>query len=93
MALKTDYKNDVLDTSANTKRKYTMVENSDGTVSFTDKTTYTSQGDVYGAGDVNSTNKEVNTNAENISAIKSSLNNLFVYNSSTGKLTIDLDVL
>lgn len=62
--LRTDYKDDVLDTSVNTKRKYNMITNSDGTVSFEDATAYSQNGDSFGAADINSANEEVN-NAKN----------------------------
>lgn len=42
---RTDYKDDVLDTSQNTKRKYRMDTNSDGTISLTDVTAYLQNGD------------------------------------------------
>jgi len=58
--LKTDYKDDVLDTTQNTKRKYQMIDNGDGTVSFEDVTEYLQQGDNFGADDINDTNEEVN---------------------------------
>ena len=58
--LKTDYKDDILDTSQNTKRKYQMIDNGDGTVSFEDVTEYLQQGDSFGADDINDTNEEVN---------------------------------
>ena len=58
--LKTNYVDDVLDTSVNEKRKYNMIQNADGTVSFVDVTTYTQNGDSFGAKDVNDTNTAVN---------------------------------
>lgn len=58
--LKTTYKDDLLDTSVNEKRKYNMIQNSDGTVSFEDVTTYSQIGDSFGAADINATNKKVN---------------------------------
>ena len=58
--LKTNYVDDVLDTSVNDKRKYNMIQNADGTVSFVDVTTYTQNGDSFGAKDVNDTNTAVN---------------------------------
>lgn len=61
MPLKTDYKNDVLDTSKNTKRKYQMTENSDGTVSLDDVTVYSQEGSLLGANDINATNEAVNS--------------------------------
>ena len=60
MSLRTDYTDDVLDTSANTQRKYYLVKNSDGTYSFSDQTVYTSEGDYFGAEDINATNSYVN---------------------------------
>lgn len=53
MALRTDYKDDILDISKNEKRKYNMITNSDGTVSFEDVTVYSQVGDTFGAADVN----------------------------------------
>ena len=58
MALKTDYKDDIIATG--TQRKYTQTTNSDGTVSFTDSTEYQQTGDTFGAKDINATNIEVN---------------------------------
>lgn len=57
--LRTDYKDDVLDTSVNTQRKYQMTTNEDGTVSFTDVTEYSQVGDTFGAADVNAMNEAV----------------------------------
>lgn len=50
---RTDYKDDVLDTSQNTSRKYEIVENSDGTVSLVDRTVYTQLGDAMTAAILN----------------------------------------
>ena len=41
-------------------RKYTMTQNVDDTVSFTDATDYTVEGSFFGAGDINRTNTQVN---------------------------------
>lgn len=60
MALKTDYKEDIL-ASNNTRRRYNMITNDDGTVSFEDVTEYEQTGDNFGAGDVNVTNNMINT--------------------------------
>lgn len=54
--LKTDYTNDVFEGN----RKYQITDNSDGTKSIEDVTTYTSEGDLFGADDINATNAEVN---------------------------------
>lgn len=73
--LKTDYKDDVLDTTQNTKRKYQMIDNGDGTVSFEDVTEYLQQGDSFGANDINDTNEEVNTINDNL-ALKQPLSTI-----------------
>lgn len=62
MALKTDYKNDIPKTE---KRKYRIINNDDGTVSFEDVTEYEQIGDTFGAGDINETNKAVNGKLDN----------------------------
>ena len=59
MILKTNYKDDIL-ASGTTVRKYTQITNSDGTVSFVDATEYQQEGDIFGANDINKTNKNVN---------------------------------
>ena len=58
--LPTNYKDDILDTSVNDKRKFRMINNADGTVSFEDATVYITEGTEYGASDVNRTNTKVN---------------------------------
>ena len=65
--LKTTYQDDVLDTSVNEKRKYNMIQNADGTVSFEDVTTYSQIGDSFGAADINATNEKVNEVNSNLS--------------------------
>lgn len=65
--LRTDYKDDVLDTSVNTQRKYQMTTNEDGTVSFTDVTEYSQVGDTFGAADVNEMNEAVNSCFQSVS--------------------------
>ena len=65
--LRTDYKDDVLDTSVNTQRKYQMTTNEDGTVSFTDVTEYSQVGDTFGAADVNAMNEAVNSCFQSVS--------------------------
>lgn len=60
MALKTSYTEDQLDISKNTKRKYNITNNADGTKSLEDVTEYIVKGDKFGAGDINATNAAVN---------------------------------
>lgn len=67
MTLKTDYKDDVLDTSVNTKRKYRMIQNDDGTVSFEDVTEYIQEGDSYGASEINMYNSIANASLQVVS--------------------------
>lgn len=63
--LKTTYKDDVLNTSKNTKRKYKMTNNSDGTVSFEDVTNYSQTGDNFNADILNGINERVNSVSQN----------------------------
>lgn len=74
--LKTNYKDDVLDTSVNEKRKFNMIQNSDGTVSFEDVTEYTQTGDSFGAADINATNAAVNDVNSNLSNSNEIINSI-----------------
>ena len=56
MALKTNYKDDVFTGN----RKYNMITNQDGTVSFTDATSYSQSGDVFAAADANAITQAIN---------------------------------
>jgi hypothetical protein len=56
MGLKTDYKDAMYDG----QRRYRLIPNEDGTYSLPDTTTYTQQGDKFGANDINVTNKAIN---------------------------------
>lgn len=58
--LKTNYVDDVLDTTKNQLRKYRKIQNDDGTVSFVDVTEYTQVGTSFGAKDINDTNAAIN---------------------------------
>lgn len=51
--LKTDYKDDILDSTQNLRRKFRMITNDDGTFSFEDVTDYLQYGDNFGAFDLN----------------------------------------
>ena len=55
MALKTNYKDDVF----SGRRKYRMINNADGTVSFEDVTEYSQVGYTFGAADINATNLNI----------------------------------
>lgn len=58
--LKTNYVDDVLDTTKNQLRKYQQIQNDGGTVSFVDVTEYTQVGTSFGAKDINDTNAAIN---------------------------------
>ena len=58
--LRTDYKDDVLNINTNERRKYRMINNADGTVSFEDVTDYVQNGDSFGSADVNTIAERVN---------------------------------
>ena len=60
MALKTDYKNYIPSAAMNGRRRYRMINNDDGTVSFEDETEYSQVGDPFGAAVINETNRNVN---------------------------------
>lgn len=62
--LPVNYKDDILASSMGGKRRYRMINNTDGTVSFEDATTYTQVGSDFGAADINKTNAGVNAAAD-----------------------------
>lgn len=62
MALKTSYQDDVFTGN----RKYTMVTNQDATISLVDATEYTQEGDNFSANDINSQNRQINTNTDKL---------------------------
>lgn len=57
--LPVDFKDDILATT-NQKRKYNLIQNDDGTVSFEDATEYQQTGSDFGAGQINETNDAIN---------------------------------
>ena len=58
--LSTKFKDDILNTEVNEKRKYRMIYNSDGTVSFEDVTVYSQTGTAYGAKEVIEEREKIN---------------------------------
>lgn len=56
MPLKENYKDAMYDG----QRRYRLIQNEDGTYSLPDETTYTQDGDRFGANDINATNAAVN---------------------------------
>lgn len=67
MSLKTDYKDYIFDTMKNTTRKFNMINNPDGTVSFEDVSEYSQTGDSFGANDINNITKAIGANTKSIS--------------------------
>lgn len=78
--LKTNYKDDILDTSVNTQRKYRMVNNADGTISLEDVTVYTQNGDTFGASEVNQIHAAVNLVNESLTVDTTDLSDDFSVN-------------
>ena len=64
--LREDYKNDMFAGM----RKYSVIQNSDGTISLNDVTQYTQIGDIFNADDVNATNKAVNDTVKEFSEVR-----------------------
>lgn len=62
--LPVNFKDDILKENMNGKRRFNMIQNSDGTVSFDDVTDYTQVGSTFGAAQINATNKAVNDAAD-----------------------------
>lgn len=58
--LPVNYQDDILNNAMGGKRRYKMINNSDGTVSLEDVTTYDQVGSNFGAGQMNATNQAVN---------------------------------
>lgn len=62
--LPTNYQDDILKSTMNGKRRYTMTDNSDGTKTLEDATQYERVGSNFGAADINKTNTAVNAAAD-----------------------------
>ena len=58
--LKTDYKDDIINSEFAEDRKYVEVMNADGSHSYSDVTPYTQEGDEYGAKQINHENTHTN---------------------------------
>lgn len=62
--LPTNYQDDVLKSTMNGKRRYSITDNSDGTKCLEDATQYDKVGSNFGAADMNKTNAAVNAAAD-----------------------------
>lgn len=72
MSLKTTYRDDKF----SGRRKYRMIENEDGTISFDDVTDYAEEGDIFSSNDINVTNKAINDANEKIKTTKKQIEDL-----------------
>lgn len=97
--LKTDYVDDVLNTNVNTNRKFRMINNGDGTVSFEDVTEYLVEGDGYGKNQINEQNEAINEINNDLKSlvhyadVEVSLNATSWTNQATGIDTSAYDVI
>jgi len=95
--LKTNYVDDVLDTTKNQLRKYQQIQNDDGTVSFVDVTEYTQVGTSFGAKDINDTNAAINnvngkltwTDWKKLTTSQSQISIYYRYNAITTEITVE----
>ena len=58
--LPVNFQDDIIDTSVTDKRRYNFIENSDGTKSLEDVTTYLQIGTDYGSKELNAQNQAIN---------------------------------
>lgn len=59
-----NFKDDIMNSAMGGKRRYRMINNSDGTISLEDVTTYDQVGSTFGAAQLNATNTAVNAAAD-----------------------------
>ena len=62
--LPVDFQDDILTEDMDGRRRYQMITNADGTVSFVDVTEYTQVGSNFGQAQINATNEAVNESAD-----------------------------
>lgn len=62
--LPTNFTDDILNSSMGGKRRYNLIQNSDGTVSLEDVTDYTQVGSDFGSAQINQTNHAVNESCD-----------------------------
>lgn len=91
--LKTDYKDQLLDSLVNTKRVYNLVD-ADGNVvrenvSLEDVTVYSQDGDNFGAADINKTNEEVNQLNRNLEVVNNNIKGLIKKTTVTGTTDVN----
>lgn len=67
--LRTDFKDDILAEAMGGRRRYQMIQNEDGTVSFVDVTEYEQVGSEFGQAEINQTNTEVNSKVDSADVV------------------------
>lgn len=67
--LPTNFTDDILNSSMGGKRRYNLIQNSDGTVSLEDVTDYTQVGSDFGSAQINQTNHAVNESCDKADVI------------------------
>lgn len=82
--LPVNFRDDVLASAMGGKRRYNIAQNTDGTYSLEDVTTYTQVGSNFGAAQMNATNQAVNDSADK-SFIIDNFNDL-IANATSGKM-------
>lgn len=87
--LSTSYKNDILDTDANTEVRYQVTEHSSNVISLEDVTVYTQVGDTFDASVLNGINSTVNGVGEDVDDLLAGKVNL---NTSAIPGTVDGDL-
>lgn len=89
--LPVDFKDDIMSESMEGRRRYRMIQNPDGTVSFEDTTEYDQIGSLFGQGQINKTNQAVNESLDksrvidNINDIASNSDTGYVMGALAGK--------
>ena len=76
--LRTNFQDDIINTEITDKRRYNLIQNADGTVSFEDVTTYEQVGSNYGAEEINAAYKTVNQLIEVSEKTQKSIESVFV---------------
>ncbi len=64
-----NFVDDILSENMNGRRRYNLIQNSDGTVSLEDVTEYTQLGSDYGANQVNASNRAINESVDKANVI------------------------
>lgn len=75
--LKTNFQDDIINTEVTDKRRYNLINNTDGTISLEDVTTYEQIGSNYGALEINTANGTVNQLIDKVESAESKINSVF----------------